>query len=263
MNRIVITIFTLICVLAPVKADEALDNYGKGVKLYWDGKGKEALPFLEKSLGLGMTDAAYVIGECYTWGIGMAKNYSKAERYYKIAAKSNKSDAQYIGEAQFALFILYKLNVSSLSYEEANDYLIAAANNGVSDALYELGLYYKRHAKFGLAQKAMNEAAEKGNVHALCLLGIAWYEGNGIWTGDAKNYDKAFKYLNEAVEDDYLERAAMTDDMKCATFFTLSKCYRFGRGVKANLKKAQEYTKEAAKYGDANDTTIKLVLNNL
>lgn len=259
MKQILFSVFAALCISMSAFADDALEYYGEGVKLYWEGKGAEAIPYLEKSLGLGFTDAAYIIGECYTWGIGIDKNYAKAQSYYKIAANSNSSDAQYRSDAQFALFILYQMNVSTLTEQEAAGYLLAAANSGIADALYELGRYYKHHAKFGMANKAMTEAAEKGSVAAMSLLGIAWYEGNGLWTGDTKNYAKAFSYLSQAAEE--IEEAPIIDKVKGATFLTLSKCYRFGRGVKANRAKADGYMRKAAKYGDPDALNIEKIMN--
>lgn len=259
MYRILLSILSAFCLVISTYADDALEYYSKGVKCYWDGNGNEALPYLEKSLGLGCTDAAYIIGECYTWGIGIEKNYAKAQNYYKIAANSTNPDAQYRSEAQFSLYILYEMDVSTLTKTEAAEYLIAAANDGIPDALYELGRYYKHHAQFGKAQMAMKDAAEKGSIHAMSHLGIAWYEGDGLWTGDEKNYDKAFLYLSQVI--DLIEDASMTDEAKCATYLTISKCYRFGRGVKANKEKADEYARKAAKYGDPLALNVKAVLN--
>ncbi|MBD5278564.1 MAG: sel1 repeat family protein [Bacteroides sp.] len=259
MRRFLIYIVAVLCLPFCAMADEALDNYSKGVKLYWDGNGAEALPYLEKSLGLGCTDAAYIIGELYTWGIGIPKNYAKAENYYKMAANSKVEDSQNRTEARFSIWILHQMDVSTLTEKEAAQYLCEAANDGLPDALYELGLYYKRHAKFGNARKAMNEAVEKGSVHALSHMGLAWYEGNRIWTLEGIDYEKAFQYLSEAAED--IEQAPITNEMKCAVYLTLSKCYRFGRGVKADIKKANDCNDMAAKYGDPTAIDVKKILN--
>ncbi|MDE5975445.1 MAG: sel1 repeat family protein [Muribaculaceae bacterium] len=261
----IMTLLLLIGVTTWAEAHEGLQMYGRGVELVNSGNVKEGILYLEKALGLGITDAAYMLGECYMCGgKDVGKNYPKAQNYYRLAATTNNPDAEYRHEAAFSLYIMHEMGVSTLDKKEAAEYLCAAANGGVVDAIYELARYYKHHAQFGQAQNAMADAASKGSIHAMSHLGIAWYEGDSIWTGDRTDYHKAFDYLNqfvEIIEESPRDEASITPEAKCAAYITLSKCYRFGRGVNVDKAKADEYVRKAAKYGDPNALNIKKLLN--
>ena len=65
--------------------------------------------------------------------------------------------------------------------------------------------------------------------------GMCYLKGNGVAIDEAKG----FKYMKKAVE---------CNSVYIKAFWEISKCYRFGRGVGRDLKKAEEYEEKATLY---------------
>lgn len=248
-----------------VKSSEAGDADASGAIgfMYFNGYGvpvdtEKGLQFLTKGVEGGSDYSARVLGLYYLGmpfenGVRTAPDYAKAQEMFEYAAKNGDT---------FSMLMLwnqYEARTFPLSDAEAYNWLLKAAETGDADAYYELARYYKRHASFGKAQNAMREAADKGSVVAKCHLGLAFYEGDGLWTGKPQDFDKAFEYLHSV--EDQLADAAVIDEMKAGVFLTLGKCYRFGRGVKADADKADYFTNKAASYGSLDAINIQKILN--
>lgn len=118
---------------------------------------------------------------CYTEGIGVKKNFKKAEVYQRILANSGDVYQQ------------FSLGLSSLNGDhpdEAAKWFKKAADNGKNEAVYYYG--YLLFNGMGVAQdkaeglKLIESAAGKGMAAAKYQLGRAYYEGNGVGKDEAK-----------------------------------------------------------------------------
>lgn len=105
-----------------------------------------------------------------------------------------------------------------------------------------------------MAYKLLSEAADSGFERAQYKLGCVLYEGEIT----ARDYSKAVELLTAALKGKYMINEAKGDICR-----KLSICYRFGRGVKADEKQADEYNQLAASYGESNAKIIEEWLNHL
>jgi TPR repeat protein len=82
---------------------------------------------------------------------------------------------------------------------------------------------------------------------------MCYLKGNGV----AKDEAKGFEYMKKAVN---------CRSVYIKAFWEISKCYRFGRGVERDLKKAEYYEQEAEKAGNDDALWMKeqqYILNSL
>jgi len=80
-----------------------------------------------------------------------------------------------------------------------------------------------------------------------CGLGKCYYSGFGV----SPNPQKAFELFKESVE----------ADEDAEAMYLLSRCYRFGRGTKQNLKLADEWLSKAKKTSDPNAIRVSSVID--
>ena len=83
--------------------------------------------------------------------------------------------------------------------------------------------------------------------YARVVLGEMYYHGDGV----DKDYGRAVTLLNNGINDN------------ANAMYLLSKCYRFGRGVKKDIKKAEELEKRAATYGNEDAKSILELIGTL
>ena len=100
--------------------------------------------------------------------------------------------------------------------------------------------------------KWYKKAAEKGYPTAQYQLGLIYYNGDGVPRNDAE----AVKYFTMASQNKELIKDALS-----SAYTYLAQCYRFGRGVAADERKADEYTSKAAELGDPDARKIQEFLN--
>lgn len=121
------------------------------------------------------------------------------------------------------------------NYEEAVRCYRKAADMGVADAQYELGICY--HRGDGVAQddemalKWWLLAAEQNHTHAENEI--------GDWEYEAGNYDEAFMWYNKALEHDEVNWWAM---------YNLAWCYHKAQGTIRDAEKALKWYSEAASF---------------
>ena len=60
------------------------------------------------------------------------------------------------------------------NYDEAEKYMLLAAENGIVNAMYNLGVLYGTQGRFSEAEKYYLQAVNKGYVAAMSNIGILW-----------------------------------------------------------------------------------------
>lgn len=111
------------------------------------------------------------------------------------------------------------------------------------------------YREISTALKYMEKAADNGYGFAAGVLGIMYYSGSN---DVSKDYNKAFKYLLQAVQDP----SEMSDGLVAEVYRNLGACYRFGRGTEVDHSLASYYTEQAAKYGDEGSFDAVKALRN-
>lgn len=133
--------------------------------------------------------AARLLMDCYKEGIGVKRDFKKAESYQLIIAKSGDAEQQF----QYALACL-----NSKRSGEAAKWFKEASKSGRKEAIYYYG--YLLFNGMGIEQdkveglKLMAKAASQGMIAADYQIGKAYYEGNGI----KKDISSAKQLLSKA-----------------------------------------------------------------
>ena len=182
--------------------------------------------------------AQFMLGQCYLFGCGVKKDYSKAEDWYlKLLLFGGKD----IG-AQFMYDQCFYLRCGAdKDYEMAADWFCKSALLGDADAQFMLGQHFffgcddveKDYAK---AVDWYRKAAEQNNACAQCALGDCYFYGFGKdinWAEAAKLYSKAAKQGDACAQ--------------CA----LGDCYFYGFGKDIDWAEAAKLYSKAEEKGDA------------
>lgn len=216
-------------------------NFGRGV----EKNQPEAILWYTKAADKGYAPAQLNLANCY-----IPHNYEKVV-YWLTKAYENK----YLAACHNLADCYYYGNGVEQSYEKAFEiFQKGAANN--PRCLYRLGVMYREglgiDADNEKSRQLLIEAAEKGIASAQYLVGMDMYSGENL----SQNYKDAVRYFEMALKDQYLLNDARGEIMR-----KLSACYRFGRGVSVDMKKADFYMKEAARYGDADALKLQEYLH--
>lgn len=172
------------------------------------------------------TDTAYAL---YSEG-----HADEALLDYQHLAKSGNALAQY----NYAM--LLRRNPASSAPHAWLDWLRKAADGGIKQAAFALGVAYE-HGDGGLTKSQTDAthwfevAAKQGHVEAEVSLGTQYFLGRGA----PKSYVDAAHWY---------ERAAEHNDV--AAQYLIASMYEHGDGVKQDLKKAQHWYLAAARQGD-------------
>ena len=220
---------------------------------------KYATEAAEKNDKTGLT----VLGSCYLNGNEVNKNDEKAFEYYiQAAAMGEEMALNQIGwmymngcgveEDPSQAFFWYNesankqsdVGMYNLAYcyrdgygveqdsEKAAEWYKKAAEAGYIDAMLALGQYYQEHMiDFDKAEKWLLKAAEAGSAEAMNMLGV-------FYSDTMCDDTSAVKWYKKAVDLDQPN-----------AFRNLALCYRDGKGVKKNEKKAEELLKQAVEMG--------------
>lgn len=247
----------------------------------------EIRSWLQKSNEQGRTDswAEVTLGNYFMRGIGGSKEPDLAfSLYSKNAEKGSWAAMCIVGVC------LYFGNGVEIDKDLANMWIEKAVNSGAGNACAFIGdvleagytgttdiklafEYYKKGAalnhprnQYKVGKMQIEGIGTEKNANE----GIAWMQkaSDADW-GPALYYLGNHAYNNKNwsnVIDHFLKLLSnskyKTDDVIHGDILKkLSVCYRYGRGVEIDVKKADEYMNEAAKYGDPDAVKIQEWLN--
>lgn len=218
-----------------VKAQELL-----GLSYYAGHENEKAFYWLEKASLKGSSYEVVVrLGHCYRYGYGTNKDIKKAIFFYEKAVQM-ELQSNLDNTSEFYL---------AYSYEENKDYskaftLFQKLSKVQPLAMYEVGKYYyegyagiRDYKKAYDCMKRMEGSHYVEDSRVQYYLGMCYLKGHAV----SKDEKKGFSYLKCAVESNWVYPKV---------FWKIAKCYRFGRGVERDLKKAEYYEQEAEKSGN-------------
>ena len=191
-------------------------------------------------------------GYCYRYGVGTQKDYKKAFMCYERAAEDGGYyHVWHLAQIYEEGVIIPKDTKKAFEYyqdladEEMAFYTPEARNDLARCYLNGIGTAKDEAKAFHWYQLSADDKDEDGE----CGVGVCYYNGYGV----TKDYNKAFQWFNKTIDDHPVIRKS--------TYVTvleyLSKCYRFGRGVKADPKKADECLEKAQSLGSTSAEDIK------
>ncbi len=199
-----------------------------------------AFAYLKKAADAGMAGAASLVGSMYYHGEGIGKNPAEAFKYFEKAAEL-KDPA-----GMESLADCYRTGVGTGVFQERAFNLYAELKDPSPRVMYILGCYYNEGISTAKdpkkAAELFEKAAEKGNVFAQAVLGIAHYEGSAPF--EEKDFDKAYSYLTNALENEALGQ--VTEDIAAKVYECAARCVRFGRGGAVKSKEEADKLQEKA-----------------
>ena len=154
-----------------IKAEE---KFFKAVEYYSKGDYSMACFYLEEAANLGHIEAHHYLGNIYGSGLGCTKDIDKAIKFFEVAANAG------IINAQANLGALYFQKGRNISYDNAGAKMMAwndgyrwskqAADQGSTDAMFNLGIHDIETEYFDEAGKWLEKAARLGHPQALDAL---------------------------------------------------------------------------------------------
>lgn len=155
--------------LGQIAAQQALHEMEKFDYLY--------LNVVER--GQGDAKSQTELGCCYSEGVGVARDYGQAVKWYQAAAEQNYARAQYlIG------MCCHQGNGVERNDQVAVEWFRKAAEQGHPEAQYQLGKCYENGYGVRQIKKVAAEwyraAAEQGYAEAQYALGLCYYYGDGV-----------------------------------------------------------------------------------
>ncbi len=183
----------------------AQKKYEEGMKLFNEKKYKEALPILLSAAEANHPDAALQVARIYENGLGMwfSDNRKALQWYWKAAKLNNPAAAIKIANA------IYNGDYEANARQMLDFYLLAVKNNN-PEVTYKVAMIYKNgfrdiNPDDAKALQYLQKAAELGLPEAMYDLGIRYEKGQGVplnsktslfWIKKAagKGYEPAVKY---------------------------------------------------------------------
>ena len=186
----------------------------------------KALDYYMQAAALGDEDACNQIGRIYMEGRGVDENPEQAFFWYNESAQKNSD----VGMFNVARCYHDGYGVEQ-NIEKAVEWFKKSAEAKCVDAMLELSMYYRKTlADDGKSKRWLKKAADLGSPAAINHLGvIAEREGK---------FKVAVKCFKNAIDVDFPD-----------AYLNLALCYREGKGVKKDLKKAEELLAKAAELG--------------
>ena len=197
--------------------------------------GEEAKKLLLKAAVLGSIEAQYCLA--HSFSVGLEIDLEEARKWYRIAAKNEDGDAQWVlGRASEKGMLGIEVDL-----EEAMKWYQMAAQNGQGRAQRKLALCYE-YGDMGLeinfeeAASWYDEAAKSGDTSAQYFLAQRHEYG---YIGLKVNIKEAYKW--------YLQSAEGGDH---DAQYTLGDAYQFGHlGLEIDFVKARDWYIKAADQG--------------
>jgi TPR repeat protein len=194
---------------------------------------RQALAHLRAKAETGDAGAQINLGVCYYDGMGVAKDYVEAVKWFRQAAEQNDAKAQ----NNLASCYLGGQGVAKDAVVAVKWFRRAAEQNDVK-AQNSLGGCYamgQGAAKDEVeAVKWYRKAAEQRNANAQFNLGGCYDKGRGV----SQDYTEAVKWYRQAAEQNYAQAQ-----------FNLGVCYEKGRGVAKDEVEAVHWYRKAATGG--------------
>ena len=191
-------------------------------------------------------------GYCYRYGLGTQKDYKKAFECYEDAAEyGGYYYVWHLAKIYEEGVITPKDTKKAFEYyrdladEEMLFYIPETRNDLARCYLNGIGTAKDEAKAFHWYQLSADDKDEDGE----CGVGVCYYNGYGV----TKDYNKAFQWFNKTIDDHPVIRKSTY----AIVLEYLSKCYRFGRGVKADPKKADECLEKAQSLGSTSAEDIK------
>jgi TPR repeat protein len=196
--------------------------------------GNRLLPWLKDAIDSGndmyLMYARYLIGVCYSEGLGTNQDQREAVRWCRQSAEQGYAAAQaYLG------FCFFAGNGVPRNLEDAVRWYRMSADQGYAGAQCNLGLCFEHG--YGVkpnaeeAVKWYRLSADQGDAAALFNLGYCYEKGLGV----AEDSYDAVRYYKLAAGYGYI-----------AAQYNLGVCYYFGNGVEQNMEEAVTWYRIAA-----------------
>ena len=157
---------------------------------------KEAFRLFKNAAASGnYAYAESALGECYENGVGVARNYAEAAKWYGLAADKDFADAQFLlGELyRRGLGVKRDYNKALILFEKASSRGLAWGYRGEAGAAYR-GEGIERN--YPRALELYTKAAEMGDQESMFMLGQMYERGEGT----AKDPIAARKWYRQAAE---------------------------------------------------------------
>ena len=187
---------------------------------------EEAFKWYLKAAELGHPEAQLIVGECYTWGHGTARNHDKAFLWLLKAAEQKQMAA-------------YKLVSGCYRYGNGTPINTQKADYWQRKSLQDKKEKIERQTGVQILDTISDETlmkhyagAVKGNPVDMDDVAWAFFEGKGI------PQDKA-----QAIA--WWTKAAKLGDAQSQ--YNLGKCHEYGEGIPRNMAEAQRWYAEAEK----------------
>jgi len=218
-----------------IKAYPYYMQYYEDVKMAMESGNRTKVDQIDQNL---LALSQYKIGEYKLYGFdGIKKDIEGAIRFLKDAANNNYGVAAYLNLSNAYLETKDSVNAFNnikIAFEKYHDDMSIAK----LALCYIQGIGCKKN--YEAAYDLLEPIAVNGNQLVLVTIGDLCRKENFSRHDDVK----AFQYYSLLLEKSHEPL------WKGTALRRLSRCYRFGRGVKKDLQKAEKLMKEAAQYGD-------------
>ena len=187
----------------------------------------KALKYYIMAAEQGSAEAQQIVGYMYLYGKGTEVNYQEAFRWYRKSAEQNNMESQYC----LGLMYFEGKGVET-DKKEAFKWFLLAAEQGHSTAQNNLGYFY--HQGVGTnkdIEKALfwyTKAADAGNKDAIYNLALLYLNDEDV----PNDYNKSIEYLKK-----------ISDQPRAQAYLGI--CHFYGYGVETNYQIAVDYLKKA------------------
>jgi TPR repeat protein len=144
---------------------------------------EQAISELQGRAEAGDPAAQCWLGQAYTFGQGVRRSESKAERWHRKAAEQGHSASQYA----LGNFYEYGRGVKR-NLDQALVWYRKAAEQGTAQAEAKVGLFYMNQGKHEEAAEWTLKAAERGDLMAQLNVASMYADGRGVPRDHGKSY---------------------------------------------------------------------------
>ena len=197
----------------------------------WRNKAARHFQWFKSQAEKGGADSQRNLGYCYYYGIGVEKDYAQAVEWYQKSAEQGYTVAQ----SNLAGCYSEGIGVTK-NADKSIEWNRKSAEQGFAIAQYNLAHELLRREAFALSKDWLLKAFEQGYSAAESFLGMFYLKNYGINLLEfEKDNTKAVELFQKAAEKGWTH-----------AIFMLSICYSEGIGVQIDIKKAEEYCKQAS-----------------